>query len=175
MNLNTSYNPHIKWENLAERLRVELQEFAGLLQLMYSLEKALLNRSVVEVQSLNEAIAEQTLLVQSRSTERQHVQQNLLGDDEWILIGFESIKHGLGHVPFVMQPLFSALIHEGEALLKRIQRKGRQNQRLLIRTLETSHELLRVIQPHAVNQTYDLAGRVALKTSFRGNFVRTAV
>jgi flagellar biosynthesis/type III secretory pathway chaperone len=147
------------WEIIAERLRNELQEYGALLGLFEEQQANLLRRDANAVLDLAAAIENQARVAQTCRDAREAVVRTFALSIN--RPATSSLRQLLNEFPENVQPLLQALIDEINHLIHRIRRGARQNQQLLLRTVEAHEEALRTLRPDLFQQTYSRCGAVA--------------
>ncbi len=162
-----------EWQELAESIREELRECAWLLGLLDDQQKAILDRDSGTMLRVNEAIDEQTHQV--AACKRRRVDLMLKASRSAALLPGSGIMDMAADMPPSMRPLFEALSGEAASLRERLDRRARQNRRLLERATNVVGELLGVVRPGSITRTYGRKGRFQTHTSLKGSVVHTSV
>jgi len=148
------------WEQLAECLRGEVQEYGGLLRLFEEQQDCVFHRDAERLLQLIEAIKSAT---ETAETARRHREDSVTafaadcGRD-----ANATLRSLLPCVDDHARPLLEALIDEVNRLIHRVRRIARQNHLLLARTVELQQGILRQFYPGAFTPTYSAHGRVAM-------------
>ncbi|MBN1404415.1 MAG: flagellar export chaperone FlgN [Opitutales bacterium] len=161
------------WQSLAEAIREELRECAWLLSLLDDQQKAILGRDNGALLKVNEAIEEQTHSL--ALCNRRRIDLMLAASRSQILVPGSTIMDLAPDMPQAMKPLFEALSLEAASLRERVNRRSRQNRRLLERASGVVNELLGVVRPGSITRTYGRKGRFQTYSSLKGSVVSTAV
>lgn len=144
---------------LVDLLRLELQEYGGLFNLLGRQQDRIIHRQPDAILVLNEEIDAQTQTVADLRLRREqmvgqlHTQAGATG-----AITLRAI------IPFFaadVQPLLEALMNDINLMLRRTRQKARQNHLLLARAMELTEQTLRVLQPENFTRTYQRSGKVA--------------
>jgi hypothetical protein len=160
------------WQALAESIREELRECAGLMSLLDRQQKAILARDPDVLVGVNESILEQSGQVRAAREDRVTLMASACGGT--IPDGF-GLRDLAPLMPEVVRPLFEALAREAGTLRKRINHRTEQNHRLLERISGATLELLETASPGTVTRTYGRAGGRRLSSGFTGSMIKTSV
>lgn len=150
------------WAPLADALRMELQEYGALSVLIDEQQKAILHREMMHYMDLSTEIEEQIASTSGLRAEREQMVRDI-----GKTLGFpepKDLKSMLVHFPEEARPLLAALIDEINSLIHKTRRKASQNQMLLARALQYTHELLLKTVPQGVTQTYGARGDASVRT-----------
>jgi len=163
-----------QWESLVDTLRLELQEYGGLINMLDEQQRGILGRDAdnllganlaieAQIQATNELRSNRESMVSKLAVVASQDQDSRLSD----LVRF---------FPESARPLVSALIEDCHALVEKIRRRARQNQMLLTRATELTEEVLQALRPQAFTKTYDLRGGVSVaKMGQRGDYIQVSV
>jgi flagellar biosynthesis/type III secretory pathway chaperone len=162
------------WQSLAEALREELRECAWLLRLMEEQQKHLLSRDSAGILETNAQIDDQLALFEEKRRYRDSLQAS------WAIARSlptpQNLSNLLPELPSVARPLFEALQREGEGLLEKIQRRGRQNHLILSRANDFAGLMLQTLRPEVKRAaTYNQRGRFSRVKTLPGAVIRAAV
>ena len=158
-----------QWESLVGALRVELQEYGGLISLLDEQRRRILGRNTEGLLERNNDIDTQLESVRKLKNEREILTRSLVC--ECNLTDVESVSDIIPHVPDPIQPLLQELVDRINDLLIKIQRKAGQNRMLLLRAHEITEQIMRSLQPHSVTKTYNRRGTITFKAPARGGSV----
>jgi len=142
---------------LVESLREELKEYGEMLALLDQQQEMVMRRQTQDLLQCVQSIHAQVENITAARLEREQRQRNVarlfgLPDDA----PFTSL---LPHLPGEYRPLVQALVQENNELLKRIQRRARQNHLLLSRIVELMQRLFDPFFGRPA--TYDESGAMA--------------
>ena len=145
--------------DLIDSLREELKEYGEMIALLDQQQEMVMRRQTQDllqcVQAINTQVDNITAARRERE-QRQRVVARLFGlaeDTPFALL--------LPHLPGDYRPLVQALVSENNELLKRIQRRARQNHLLLSRIVELMQRLFDPFFPARQPATYDDSGAMA--------------
>ncbi len=155
-----------QWEPLVRALRVELQEYGGLISLLDEQRHGILGRNTDGLLERSSEINNQLESVRKLRTDREVLTHSLVRDFDLEEEG--SLSEMVPYVPEPVQPLLQELIDRINDLLGKIQRKAGQNRMLLLRAHEITEQIMRSLQPHDVTKTYNRMGKITLKAPSRG-------
>ncbi len=153
-------------------MREELRECAWLLSLLNSQQQAILSRSVDSLNEVSQSIEDQAVTVSSRAAQRTLLSEKMLTDLGHQGDGPESL---IRLAPPSMQALFVALQEEGSSLREKLQRRSRQNERLLKRAQALGKELLENFEPSGERRSYTRSGNLKKPSALSGSVIRTSV
>ena len=145
--------------NLVDSLREELKEYGEMLALLDQQQEMVMRRQTQDLIQCVQTINAQVENITAARLEREQRQRNLarmsgLAEDA----PFATL---VPRLPGEYRPLIQALVHENNELLKRIQRRARQNHLLLSRIVELMQRLFDPFFPNSQPTTYTDAGIVA--------------
>jgi len=145
--------------NLVDSLREELKEYGEMLALLDQQQEMVMRRQTQDLIQCVQTINAQVENITAARLEREQRQRNLarmsgLAEDA----PFATL---VPQLPGEYRPLIQALVHENNELLKRIQRRARQNHLLLSRIVELMQRLFDPFFPNSQPTTYTDAGIVA--------------
>jgi flagellar biosynthesis/type III secretory pathway chaperone len=145
--------------NLVDSLREELKEYGEMLALLDQQQEMVMRRQTQDLIQCVQTINAQVENITAARLEREQRQRNLarlfgLAEDA-------SFTTLLPHLPGEYRPLVQALVQENNELLKRIQRRARQNHLLLSRIVELMQRLFDPFFPNSQPATYDVTGILA--------------
>ncbi|MDI1247721.1 MAG: flagellar protein FlgN [Lacunisphaera sp.] len=150
------------WTIIADRLRQEVVEYGGLLQLFGQQEEALYQRDADGVLRLSSAIEQQVLALHDFRRRREEA------------VAAFATAHGcpatatlrslLPQFAPAVRPLIEALLNEVNVLVHRVRRMSRHNHTLLARAVATHQQTLRALRPGDFTQTYAPNGRSSIST-----------
>jgi flagellar biosynthesis/type III secretory pathway chaperone len=144
---------------LIELLRLELQEYGGLFNLLGRQQDRIIHRQPDEILVLNDEIDAQTQTVGELRGRREQMVEEL--HDRAAVTGSVTLRSLIPHFPADVQPLLEALMNDINLMLRRTRQKARQNHLLLARAMELTEQTLRVLQPENFTRTYQRTGKVA--------------
>jgi len=151
---------NIIWEQVADCLRDEVQEYGGLLRLFEEQQECVFNRDPGRLLELIETIKEATLRAEDARHRREEcVSAFAAGLGRPADVTLRSL---LPSIDDEARPLLQALIDEVNRLIHRVRRITRQNHLLLSRTVQLHQGLLRQFYPGAFTPTYSALGRVSM-------------
>jgi flagellar biosynthesis/type III secretory pathway chaperone len=159
--MNTPTNPFNAAERdpLVELLRLELQEYGGLFNLLGRQQDRIIDRQPDAILGLNDEIDAQTQAVadlRARREEMVEVLHTRAGAS-----GSVTLRSIIPFFAADVQPLLEALMNDINHMLRRNRQKARQNHLLLARAMELTEQTLRVLQPENFTRTYRRTGKVA--------------
>ncbi len=160
----------LSWESLVDALRLELQEYGGLMNLLDEQQKGILGRDSESLISLNKSIEEQLEITSRSRYEREQLAEYAVQEHE--LEAEATLSELIPFFPEPARPLLQALIERINAMLERIKHKSGQNRMLLARAYELIEQIMRIVQPRAVTKTYNREGNLNLETTSMLNNVR---
>ncbi len=145
--------------NLVDSLREELKEYGEMLALLDQQQEMVMRRQTQDLIQCVQTINAQVENITAARLEREQRQRNLarlfgLAEDA-------SFTTLLPHLPGEYRPLIEALVQENNELLKRIQRRARQNHLLLSRIVDLMQRLFDPFFPGRQPATYDVSGVLA--------------
>ena len=144
---------------LVDSLREELKEYGEMLALLDQQQEMVMHRQTQDLLQCVNAINEQVENITAVRLEREQRQRVVarqvgLADDT-------SFTVLVPLLPGEYRPLIQALVQENNELLKRIQRRARQNHLLLSRIVELMQRLFDPFFPNNQPTTYTDSGVVA--------------
>ena len=145
--------------NLVDPLREELKEYGEMLALLDQQQEMVMRRQTQDliqcVQTINTQVDNITAARLEREQRQRHVARlfGLAEDTPFTTL--------IPHLPGEYRPLVQALVQENNELLKRIQRRARQNHLLLSRIVELMQRLFDPFFPGSQPATYDVTGVLA--------------
>ena len=148
------------WEPLLELLRLEVQEYGGLYNLLDRQQKEIFERDPEAVLITNEEIETYTAAMGELRKQREEMVESI-GQS----CGCEpklALRKMMPHFPDFIHPLLEALMDEINQMVTRTRRKARQNFLLLSRTMELTQETMRALQPENYTKTYSKKGKVGV-------------
>jgi flagellar biosynthesis/type III secretory pathway chaperone len=149
-----------EWEPLVELLRLELQEYGGLFNLLGRQQDRIIDRQADAILLVNDEIDAQTRVVADLRTRREEMVADLHA--RAAVTGKVTLRALLGCFPASVRPLVEALMTDINHMLRRNRQKARQNHLLLARAMELTEQTLRVLQPENFTRTYQRSGKVSL-------------
>lgn len=159
MNTPTTPFDATAWEPLVALLRLELQEYGGLFNLLSRQQDRIVERQPDAILALNDEIEAQTQTVADL-----RVRRELLVEEMHARAGAGGTVTLRSIIPYFgadVQPLLEALMNDINHMLRRNRQKARQNHLLLARAMELTEQTLRVLQPENFTRTYQRTGKVA--------------
>jgi len=166
----TLANAH--WEDLADMLRDELQEYGEFLVLLDEQQHAILSQDADLLRDLDQDIQRQ---IQNTQDMRERRTDMVVTFAE--LAGFPkdaSLRQILPCFPQSAQPLMLALINEINSLIEKTRRALRQNHMLLARASEVTEKLIAALAPAPTTKTYGKTGNISFKSGRVGSCIRTS-
>lgn len=163
---------HGQWEELAELLRNELQEYGEFLVLLDEQQQAIISQDIETLRALEESIQQQIQLTQEVRTYRSDMVATfaqLAGQP-----ADTSLRQLLPYFPDASRPMMMALINEINALIEKTRKSLRQNHILLSRASEVTEKILMALNPVPTTKTYGSTGKVSFKTERVGSCIRTS-
>lgn len=144
---------------LVDSLREELKEYGEMLALLDQQQEMVMRRQTQDLIQCVQTINAQVENITAARLEREQRQRNLarlsgLAEDA----PFATL---VPRLPGEYRPLIQALVQENNELLKRIQRRARQNHLLLSRIVELMQRLFDPFFPNSRPATYDVTGVLA--------------
>ena len=146
------------WEAVVEALRDELQEYGGLLNLFEDQQAAILQRRPEVVLEVTASIEEQLKTISERRNYREELVRKSSRTVQTSSDGL--VREVISYFPEAVRSLANALVDEVNNLLIRTKRRARQNQMLLVRSIEVSQAILRMLDPGVVSTTYSRKGKL---------------
>lgn len=163
----THNNPgtkHFDWEELLHLLRDELQEYGGLIGLLTAQQQSILNRKDESLLQLNQSVQTQMEASQILQKRRQGLVNSLaksFGEPER-----STLSELVPLFPDVTRPMFESIIEEINSLIGRVRDKVMQNQRLLVRLVEVTDQILGATDPAVHSKTYSAKGKKKTLSTF---------
>lgn len=144
-------------EEFTRILRLELQEYGGLVDLLQKQQRGILRRDPDGLMEMNTSIELQSEVCNHLRARREEFVRAALHS-------FAASPEGgaatLAHCyPAPLRPLFQALIAEIERLVATIRQKARQNHLLLSRACQLTEELLNLARPGSATTVYHKRGK----------------
>ena len=146
------------WEAVVEALRDELQEYGGLLNLFEDQQAAILQRRPEVVLEVTASIEEQLKTINELRNHREELVRKSSRTVQTTSDGL--VREVISYFPEAVRSLANALVDEVNNLLIRTKRRARQNQMLLVRSIEVSQAILRMLDPGIVSTTYSRKGKL---------------
>jgi flagellar biosynthesis/type III secretory pathway chaperone len=149
-------------ERLVTLLRDELESYGELLSLLNAQQRQVLDRNPDAVAEGNEEVSAASEVAARARTVREECVAAIatdLQDEEDVGLG-----ELLPAMPAAQRPLIEGLMAEINRTLEQAQRRARQNQILLARSIETIEQIVRLIRPEAASRTYTRRGSVAARS-----------
>jgi flagellar biosynthesis/type III secretory pathway chaperone len=144
---------------LIDLLRLELQEYGGLFNLLGRQQDRIIERQPDAILVLNDEIDAQTQTVADLRTRREQMVEEL--HTRAGAGGAATLRAIIPYFAADVQPLLEALMNDINLMLRRTRQKARQNHLLLARAMELTEQTLRVLQPENFTRTYQRTGKVA--------------
>ena len=145
---------------LITALREELKHYGELLALLDQQQEAVIARHADETLATVSAIQSQANVVQAARADRMKCQRALAC--ELCLIESATFAEILPLLAEAYRPLVQTLVEENNALLHRVQQRGRQNHLLLSRSVELMQQFLSTLFPAREARVYgDRGNRLA--------------
>jgi flagellar biosynthesis/type III secretory pathway chaperone len=144
--------------NLVDSLREELKEYGEMLALLDQQQEMVMRRQTQDLLQCVQTINAQVETISVARLEREQRQRKLA----WMFGLAEDAPFAslVPHLPNDYKPLVLALFQENNELLKRIQRRARQNHLLLSRIVELMQRLFDPFFPGTRPTTYGVTGVV---------------
>jgi flagellar biosynthesis/type III secretory pathway chaperone len=149
-----------EWEPMVALLRLELQEYGGLFNLLSHQQDHIIERRPDVILTINDDIEAQTQAVADLRARREQMVNDL--HERAGATGAMTLRSIIPHFPATVQPLLEALMNDINHMLRRNRQKARQNHLLLARAMELTEQTLRVLQPENFTRTYQRTGKVAM-------------
>ena len=159
------------WQSLSNILRLELQEYGGLLDLLIQQQKGILGRDPETLMDMNLSIQLQSEASDSIRKKREQVVRDFA-----IQNGIDPnarLSEMLSSFPDAVRPLIEALIDDVLRLIRNIRHKAGQNNMLLHQACDITDELLRKLEPRTQPKTYGNLGRIHGNLSSTGLKIET--
>jgi hypothetical protein len=147
-------------EPLATALRMELQEYGGLLALFEEQQNAILCRDPEQVLATQDAIVAQLKMINALRKQREALVLALSpagGIAEKV-----SVRALLPSFAEPVRPLLEALMQEINGLVTRTKRRAKQNQMLLARSSEVSQQISQRLNPESFARPHSARGKIKL-------------
>ncbi|OHE71602.1 MAG: hypothetical protein A2007_05950 [Verrucomicrobia bacterium GWC2_42_7] len=151
-----------QWETLVDTLRIEVQEYGALLNLIQDQQKFIMSRDTESLVIMTEQIDEQTIRSRSICERREQLVNDLARS-----VGLKEktiLSDLLDYFPEKIQALLQAFVEEIQTLFEKTQYKARQNHMLLSRAYEVTEQLIRMLRP-TLSKTYNKNGAASFKIS----------
>jgi flagellar biosynthesis/type III secretory pathway chaperone len=164
--------PKDQWEDLANLLRQELQEYGGFLVLLNQQQKCILKQDADQLRQLEHEIQNQinsTQIIKNRRVDMVASISEILGNE-----ADASLSELLPSFPSVAQPMLEALINEINSLIAKTRKVLRQNHMLLSRASEVTEKILTALNPKPTTKVYTRRGNISFKTASLGSCIRTS-
>ena len=145
--------------DLIDSLREELKEYGEMIALLDQQQEMVMRRQTQDLLQCVQAINTQVENITAARREREQRQRVLAR--QFGLAEETPFAMLLPHLPGEYRPLVQALVAENNELLKRIQRRARQNHLLLSRIVELMQRLFDPFFPDRQPTTYDDSGTKA--------------
>ncbi len=145
--------------HLVESLREELKEYGEMLALLDQQQQMVMQRETQDLLQCVQTINSQVENIIAARLEREQRQRNAarhLG-----LVEETTFNDLIPCLPGDYRPLIQALVQENNELLKRIQRRARQNHLLLSRIVELMQRLFDPFFPGSRPTTYNDSGTMS--------------
>ena len=152
-------------EQLVIHLRLELEEYGGLLCHFEAQQEAILTRKPELVLEIGTRIEEQLETAKVARKKREATARGvatLAGRPEQA-----SLKELAPFFRPAVRPMVDALTTEVNRLINQTRRRAQQNQMLLSRAMEVTQEVLRRVNPESVTRTYSPGGRLKMSAGSR--------
>ena len=151
------------WDAIVSLLRGEMEEYGELLSLFNDQQNAVLRRDADALLAITDDVNAQLAVAKQRGHERDKTVRLLVsrvaGKDSG------SLRAIIHHAPEAARSLIEALVDEVNSLIRRAQRRARQNQMLIARSIEVSQQLIERLSPAAVSKTYSRQGQLKVTTA----------
>lgn len=146
---------------LITALREELKNYGEMLALLDQQQEAVMSRQADATLVTVSAIQTQASVIQSSRHDRDECQRAVARD--LCLLESATFVEIIPLLPAAYRPLLQTLVEENNALLLRVQQRGRQNHLLLSRSVELMQQFMSTLFPAREPQVYDDRGhRLAL-------------
>jgi len=150
------------WDPIVVALRDELEEYGGLIRLFDEQQQKIFARDAAGVTEVVHELEVQTNVARGTRQVRERVVRAFA--EKRGQVAGSSLREMLSEFPVDVRPLLTALIEEINDLVRRIRKRGRQNQMLLGRLIDLHRELLPALG-RPVTRTYSSRGEVAVRTA----------
>jgi flagellar biosynthesis/type III secretory pathway chaperone len=151
---------NITWEQVADCLRDEVQEYGDMLRLFEEQQECVFNRDPGRLLQLIEVTKDASQRAEdARRRREQCVSTFAAGMGH---TAESTLRSLLPSIDDEARPLLQALIDEVNRLIHRVRRVTRQNHLLLSRTVQLHQGLLRQFYPGAFTSTYSALGRLSM-------------
>jgi hypothetical protein len=147
----------IECEKIVEALRDEVQEYGALLNLFEQQQNAILDRDPDLVLAVTDMLESQVEIVNRTLHEREALVRDFASQCQQP--SDTPLRELLSDSSQPVCQLLFALIDEVNSLVFRTKRRARQNQMLLLRSIDVSQQIIRRLNPGGVIQTYSSKGR----------------
>jgi flagellar biosynthesis/type III secretory pathway chaperone len=148
------------WQNLADMLREELEEYGALLGHFDEQQTAIIAGDSTAVLASARTLEDKARHLQGLRLRREERVKGFalaMGRDPK-----STLTAILGGFAPEVRPLLDALVREINHLVHRTRRRAGQNHLLLSRAVEIRQEILQTLRPGAFSKTYSRRGRVTL-------------
>lgn len=153
--------PDLPWDTLISALRDELQEYGGVLSMLYEQQRGILQRDTDTLTARNHQLNEQMRIAAHLRDKRSQLVESISA--EFDMPPGATVSELAHKAPNSIQPLLAALVEEGHKMVQRIHSRAQQNRALLARANDLTEQLLVAFQPVGMTKTYSRAGGVRLK------------
>lgn len=165
--MTTTLQDRTVWEPLVEALRLELQEYGGLLSLLDRQQEYIHRRDAEQLLKLDRSLQGEMQATADLRDRREQMVATLAGQ-----LGYPAdtaLSSMLEAFDEVARPLLKALVEEINALIEKTRRRAHQNQALLARACDVMEEVLRTLRPQGLTKTYTARGAVDLRRAESGS------
>ena len=164
--------PYTQYEDLADRLRDEMQEYGALYNLLKEQQKSLLARDSEGILLSNAKINEHLKSAERYRSARKGKVAELI--DALALNPQSALAELITFVPQALQPMFEALIREVNTLLERVRKIFDQNNLIILHTNEFIDGILQELDPDCSTKTYTSAGGIKTRKGYAGQCVQVS-
>jgi flagellar biosynthesis/type III secretory pathway chaperone len=151
---------NITWEQIAECLRDEVQEYGDMLRLFEEQQECVFKRDPGRLLQLIEVTKDAAQRAENARRRREQCVSSFAS--ELGRAADVTLRSLLPSIEDEARPLLQALIDEVNRLIHRVRRITRQNHLLLSRTVQLHQGLLRQFYPGAFTSTYSAFGRLSM-------------
>jgi hypothetical protein len=144
--------------NLLEALREELKEYGEMLVRLEHQQEQVMARNGNEVLGSVDTVNQQASVIQQARQKRELAQAILA--EKCGLPGKATFEELAGKLPELFCFPITSLVKENNELLRRVQKRARQNHLLLVRSVELMQGLITNLLPGAAPKTYTGAAQL---------------
>lgn len=170
--MDTMTTSYTKYEDLADRLRDEMQEYGALYNLLKDQQKSLLERNSEGILLSNAKINEHLKSAERFRSARKGKVAELI--EALSLDPQSALSEIITFVPQALQPMFEALIREVNTLLGRVRKVFDQNNLIILHTNEFIDGILQELDPDCPTKTYTPGGGLKARKGYAGQCVQVS-